>query len=168
MQKEKKGKKLKVPYFHQHTSYNCGPASIEMLLAFFGKKEPELKLAKLAKTKKSGTENKGLINLARREGFYCYVHENSSINQIKHFINLNLPIIIDYIEPSRNEGHYAVITGYNKKEIILNDPWNGKNFKLPYKQFQKRWHGSNKNCKNWILVLSKNKFNLGRQYSPIK
>lgn len=160
---------LDLKYFKQDNGYSCGPASLQMVFSYFGKKLGEAKLAKLAKTTKSGTSHVNMINLARKEGFYCYVHNNSSINQIKHFIDLNLPVIINYIEPKSEEGHYAVVVGYKRNKIILDDPWNGKNFKISIKEFKKRWYDYHKKHKysRWILVISKKKFNLGKQYSPI-
>ncbi|MEK6873468.1 MAG: cysteine peptidase family C39 domain-containing protein [Nanoarchaeota archaeon] len=159
---------INLKHFKQDNGYACGPACLEMVFRHFGKKISEAKLTKMAKTKKSGTSHVNMIKVASKEGFYCYVHNHSSINQIKHFIDLNLPVIVNYIEPKSEEGHYAVVVGYKRNKIILDDPWNGKNFKLSVKEFKKRWYDYHKKHKysRWILVISKNKFNLGKQYSP--
>ena len=161
------GRLIKLPYFHQHTNHTCGPACLKMVFAFFGKRLPEKKLARLSKTNFDGTKHSKMISLARKEGFYCYVHENASLNQIKHFIDLKIPVIINYIEPSEEDAHFSVIVGYEKNFLILDDPWNGKNFKIDSKEFEKRWHGKDR-CKNWILVVSKDQFDIGKQYNPLK
>ena len=137
--------KINVPYNKQKTEYTCGPSSLKMLFKFFGENISENRISKQTKTKQSGTSHKNLINTARKHNFYCYVHENSSIHQIKHFIDKNLPVIVNYIEPFDNEGHYSVIIGYDKTKIILNDPWDGKNFKLPFVEFKGRWFDKHKN-----------------------
>ena len=159
---------LKFKFFKQDNEYSCGPTCLEMVFSYFGRRISKEKLEKLAKTTKSGTSHVNMIKVAIKEGFYCYIHNNSSINQIKHFIDIKLPVIINYIEPSSNDGHYAVIVGYNKNSIILDDPWNGKNFKISIKEFNKRWYDYHKKHKysRWILVVSKKKFNLGKQYAP--
>ncbi len=161
---------LKVPYYHQKTGYTCGPASLEMVFAFFKKNIKEQDISKLAKTQPLyGTIHKYMIDVSRRSGFYCFVHENANIHNIKHFIDLSLPVIVHYKEPSSNDGHYSVIIGYDKDNLIMNDPWNGKCFKIKFDDFDKRWHDKQINHKyiRWLLVLSKNKFDLGRQYGPI-
>lgn len=161
-------KLLKFPFFYQHSESTCGPASLKMVFDFFGLKFREKELARKAQTLKSGTKHASLIETARKNGFYCYIHDKSSINHIKHFIDVGLPVIVNYIEPSGNEGHYAVVIGYGRNKIILNDPWNGKKFKMSYKDFKERWHDSHKNHSyyGWLMVLSNEKFDIGRQYAP--
>lgn len=156
-------KKIKgVPYFRQKKNHTCGPASMKMVFRFFGLHAKEAELAKTMKTKKEGTEHWPLINIARKKGFYCYVHEKASLNQLKHFIDLGLPVIVNYVEPRDNEGHYAVVIGYGVRGIVLHDPWNGKEFKIEFKEFVRRWSER----KRWMFVLSKREFNIGKQYRP--
>jgi ABC-type bacteriocin/lantibiotic exporter with double-glycine peptidase domain len=159
---------IEVPYYHQKKEYTCGPAVLKMVFDFFDVHLKEEKLKKEMRTsKKRGTKHERLIKTALREGFYCYVHDNSSISQIKHFVEVGFPVIVHYIEPSSNDGHYSVVVGYKRNKLIMNDPWNGENYKIKLKEFEKRWHSQeNSKQKRWIIVLSKNKFNLGRQYSP--
>ncbi len=161
---------IPVPYYKQKTNYTCGPSSIKMVLGFFGIRESERKLAREARTdKKSGTDHHSLIELSRKKGFYCYIQEKSSIHIIKHFISQELPVIINYVEPSSNDGHYAVVVGYRKGGIIMNDPINGKNFYLNYKELYGRWSGGKYNkSKRWIMVISKKPVIRGKQYGPVR
>jgi len=161
---------IQVPYFKQKKSYTCGPASLKMVLKFFGKNLNEDTIARKLKTSKQGTSHREIIDFARQNGFYCYVHENSTIHELRHFINLGLPVIVNYIEPKDNEGHYAVVVGFKKNGLILNDPWNGANFILKEKDFKDRWHDRHKNyrCSGWLLVISKKRFDMGREYNPIR
>jgi len=156
---------ISLHYFHQRKSYTCGPASLKMVFDFFGLKTSEEKLKKYLKSnKEKGTKHKALINAVIRNGFYCYVHNHSSLSQIKGFIEKDLPVIIHYIEPDSNEEHYSVVVGVHGRKIIMNDPWMGKRFKLKEKEFERRWHGE-KNY-GWLMVLSRKKFDLGKQYNP--
>lgn len=159
---------LRVPFFGQQKEYTCGPASLGMVFGFFGLRTSETSLARLAKTTREGTSHLHLIDAARKKGFYCFVHEAATVNQIKHFVDIGEPVIVNYVEPSTEEGHYAVIVGYTKHSLIFNDPWNGKRFKMSVKEFIRRWHDCHEGHKyrRWILVLSKNKFELGKQYYP--
>lgn len=150
-------KRVKVPYHYQSTDYTCGPSSLKMILEYFGKRESEIRLAHEAHTnKRFGTEHVEMINLARKHGFYCYVHHDSNINTIKHFINSDLPVIINFKNPSDGIEHYAVVIGHSKGQLILNDPWNGKDFKISDKVLNNYWIGLH-NTKKWIMVVSKTK-----------
>jgi ATP-binding cassette subfamily B protein len=160
---------LKVPYFHQQRDYTCGPACLEMVLAYFGKRLSEKELAKMARSKPHyGTMHLRMIKAANRHRFYCYVQENSSMHSIKHFLEEKLPVIVHYREPSGDEGHYSLIIGHSKNHFIMNDPWNGKNFKISYHDFKRRWFDYQEGHKysRWILVISKSKFSLGKQFLP--
>jgi|SRR3989344_1751499 len=161
--------KLNIPFYKQDTEYTCGPTSLQMAFSFLGKFKSEHTLAREAKTNKDGTTHEGMIETALREKFYCYVNEGSSIEEIKYFIHLGFPVIIDYTEPSGEDGHYAVVSGYQDGYVVLNDPWNGKNFKISEKEFISRWHDCHPThhmCVRWMMVLSKTEFSMGKQYVP--
>jgi predicted double-glycine peptidase len=162
--------KLDIPFFKQDTDYTCGPAALQMAFLFLGTFTSEKKLAKVARTNSEiGTTHRGMIDTALKQKFYCYVNKNSTINEIRHFVRLSFPVIIDYTEPSSDTGHYAIISGYQDRHVILNDPWNGEGFKLSEAEFVSRWydnHDGNNPCASWMMALSKEPFNLGKQYSP--
>ena len=160
---------MRVPYHEQLNSYTCGPATLQMVMGYFGVHKNQRELAKKMKTKPwKGTDNKDLIRRATHEGFYCYVNNESTIFEIKHFLAMGLPVIVNYIEPSEDEGHYAVIVGYFFRWLILNDPWNGERFKISEKKFLARWYDSRKRYPRWIMVLSKKDMHFGKQYRPRK
>lgn len=162
--------KLNIPFYKQDTTYTCGPAVLKMVFSLLGKFKSEEKLAKEAKTTRNdGTNHEGMIDAALQEKFYCYVNEGSSLDEVKYFINRGFPVVVDYTEPSGEEGHYAVVSGHQNGHVMLNDPWNGKNFKLTDKEFTSRWHdghGGHHRCERWIMVISREAFNLGKQYIP--
>ena len=161
--------KIKVPFFKQDTIYSCGPATLQMAMAFFNKRISESELSKKMETKKpNGTRVGKMIDTARKEGFYCYVNDESTIEEIKYFLMIKLPVIVNFIEPVDNEGHFSVVTGINKGKIILNDPWNGKGFKIRVGDFKKRWESEDKRHKRWMLVISTEDFKMGKDYLPIK
>ncbi len=154
-------KKLLITFYKQKNAYYCGPAALEMVFDYFGERQPQEKLAKEAKTnKKEGTSNSEMIKVAIKHGFHCYASDNSTFFKIKHFIELGLPVIVNYIEPVENEGHYAVVSMINRRNIVLCDPWNGRNFKLAWPEFLKRWHNKKNTHKKWIMVISKKDLNI--------
>lgn len=162
--------KIKIPFHAQETDYTCGPAVLRMVFEFFGITKSEKWLTqKLDTNSIIGTSHQALIRIATEEGFYCYVNSNSDFFEIIHFVKLGLPVIVDFKEPTEEEGHYAVVSRVSKflkTAIYLNDPYNGKDIKLSEKEFLSRWYDPLTKSKNWIMVLSKENFEVGKQYLP--
>ena len=165
--------KLEVPFRKQTNDYTCGPATLQMVLAFFGQQKSQRKLRKLmqaspAELKSRGTTNHKMVKAAQKAGFYVYVNEDSLLEEVKYFIGLGYPVIVNYIEPSEDEGHFSVVIGYSAllKKIILNDPWNGQNFSLSESQFLRRWRSRYDGHKRWLMVVAKKPLKLGKQFYP--
>ena len=163
---------MNLPFHKQYNTYTCGPACLQMVFEYYGIKRSQHDLAKALKTEENGTEHDAMISVPTHAGLFCYVNNNSSVEEIEHFLSLGIPIIVHFIEPTDEEAHYAVIKRirtsflFKRKKIILNDPWNGEDFKLSRKEFEKRWHDEKNIYKNWILALSDKDFQLGKQYVP--
>src|SRR3989344_446487 len=138
--------KINAPFFWQDTEYTCGPASLQMVLSFLGDFKSEIELAKKAETsKETGTSHSGMIETAKGEGFFVYINSDSNAEEMKYFLALGHPVIVDFLEPSSDIGHYAVTTAigrgglFFREMICLNDPWNGRDYKISLKEFEKRW-----------------------------
>ncbi|MCR4334590.1 MAG: C39 family peptidase [Patescibacteria group bacterium] len=156
---------MKIPYRSQNNHFYCAPASLQMLFEFFGVYKTQNDIAKKLNTNpQKGTEDKSIIDFVTKQGFFCYVNQDSTLEEIDDFIKKGHPVIVNFIEPSQDEGHYALVVGMDEEEIILNDPWNGKGFKMTKKDFKKRWHNSDNRSKRWMMVISRENFNLGKQF----
>lgn len=172
--KENKISRVKsLPYARQKTGYMCGPASLQMVMKFFGTNKSQKDILKSTglserKLKDAGMNNGALIKAGQKAGFYVYVNENSSLAEIKYFIDLGLPPIVNYREPSQNDGHFAVVAGFSlaDRALILHDPWNGKNFSIAERSFVVRWKGKYQGHNKWLMVLNKQPFELGKQFFP--
>ncbi|MEX0909762.1 MAG: peptidase C39 family protein [Candidatus Paceibacterota bacterium] len=159
--------KISVPFYKQDTDYTCGPTSLQMVFSFFGSFKSEAELAKnLLTNREIGTTHQRMIEVVIDNGFFCYVNNSSKFSELKEFISRGLPIIVDFIEPTDEERHYAVVTGVSNGKVILNDPANGKGFELEKKDFLLRWCDSSTRSERWMMVISKEDLELGRQYCP--
>jgi len=155
-----------VPFYWQDTEYTCGPASLQMVFAFFKKRISEEALAKKLKTSKEfGTYRRNLTQYARREGFYCYVNNNGCLSELFHYVSIGFPAIVNIM--AEGGGHFCVVVGATKNEIIVNDPYYGAHKKMNIDEFEKNWKGERNNSKKWMLVLSQENLRLGKQYHPI-
>jgi len=159
--------KIDIPYHPQKMDYLCGPASLQMVFGYFKDNVSQTKIAKEALTDvEQGTDNAEMIRVATERGFYVYVNDHSTFYEIRHFLERGLPVIVNYIEPSHDDGHFAVVSGMTSRKMILHDPWNGKDFKMSYKEFTKRWYGEKNKHREWIMVVSSEDFKLGKQFMP--
>lgn len=141
-------KNLNVPLIQQVEDYYCGPASMQMVLKFFGINKTQQELAKSTGTNQvNGTIVYNIwacLNTNLGEGSYKYV-QTSNIrfgSGLMHSIDAGYPVICHVMTGALphydeyNTGHYVVATGYfwgqggstgGADSVTFNDPnWNAK------------------------------------------
>lgn len=163
-------KKIEVPYYKQSTVYTCGPASLQMVLAYYGYQDSEENLLKLLNTSsQDGTWRVRMYETAVNLGFHCYVNNEASLSEIDFFLDLGIPLIIRFIETDNDEDHYGVIVGSTHSSLKIHDPWSGPEIELSKKDFENRWICYEiGNCKRWLMAVSPEPIPLGRQFHPVK
>lgn len=131
---------IKAKPFKQSKGY-CGPASLKIILSYYGIDKSEKYLAKLTNTSRSkGCYGKELVKAGKKLGFKSYYKDNCSINDLKKLIKQNIPVIIDWFSPDPEEGgHYSIVVGFERQKIILIDPYFGKKKKIRTDKFLSRW-----------------------------
>src|SRR3989344_7088691 len=135
---------IKVPYRPQINKTNCGPAVLQMIFEHWGKKVSQEQLAQDLHTSTAhGTAPEALIAVAQANGFWCQAKNNSTLEEIQNWLAQNIPVIVNFIEPEHNEGHYAIVTDYHDGQLIFNDPWHGQDSRLPEEDFFARWDDFN-------------------------
>jgi len=126
---------------------SCGPASLKIVLAFYGVEKTEKELMRLCKVKSGsglGTSAENIKNAAEKLGFGAKIKENSSFEDIKYWLKKKVPVIVDWFTRGDNEcsiadGHYSVVEALDGKFIYLQDPEIGKIQKLGKDDFLKVW-----------------------------
>lgn len=145
---------LKVPYFKQDTSYSCGAVALQMVFRFYGKVFSERELVvDLKIDRNSGTPHKSIVEFARIEGFKAHEDHEATMIELEDWLAKKVPVIVNFIEPSSDDGHYAVVIYADKHRVILNDPWDGEKFKMNTEDFKKRWSNSLHTSKHWLLAI---------------
>lgn len=145
---------LKIPFIGQQKDYYCGVAVVQMILKYYGIMADQEYLATVLKTSiDHGTRNKNIIDILNKYGILCEAKNNSKIEDIFQYLEEGKPVIVNYIEPNNNEGHYSIVIGYTEDRIILNDPWNGQAFTLDIEKFKQRWRDGENKYPNWLLVV---------------
>ncbi|MFA5248350.1 MAG: cysteine peptidase family C39 domain-containing protein [Patescibacteria group bacterium] len=140
---------LKVEPFQETLNAGmCGPASLKILLLYYGVEKSEKELAKLCKTKKDlGTDDLGIKLAAEKLGFKAVIKNNSNFTDIASWLKKDIPVIVnwftrgrlDYSDSDVADGHYSVVCGIDSKFIYLQDPETGKMRKLEKEDFMAVW-----------------------------
>ena len=142
-------KMLKIKPFQETLNIGmCGPASLKILLSYYGVEKNEKELAKLCGTKKDlGTDDEGIKRAAESLGFKVKIKNNSSFKDIERWLNKDVPVIInwftrgrvDYTNADVSDGHYSVVCGLDDKKIYFQDPEIGGMRKLDREDFMTVW-----------------------------
>ncbi len=140
---------LKVKPFQETLNASmCGPASLKIVLKYYGMEATEKELARLAGASSNlGADDKGLALAAKHFGFKVKIKNNSSFKDIEKWLDKKAPVIVnwftrgrkDYSDSDIADGHYSVIAGLDDQSIYLQDPEIGKIRKLKRDDFMRVW-----------------------------
>ena len=111
-------KVAKVPVILQLEALECGAASLDMILAYFGKRVPLEQVRLDCGVSRDGSNAKNILVAARNYGLNAkgYRYEPLTLKQ-----NGTFPCIIHW-----NFNHFVVLDGFKKDKAIINDPEKGK------------------------------------------
>ncbi|MCL4403918.1 cysteine peptidase family C39 domain-containing protein [Patescibacteria group bacterium] len=128
---------LKLKPFEQ-TSGLCGPASLKIVLEYYGVRKSEAALAKLSGASRgSGVEASGLVRAAEKLGFAAIVKDRATVDDIRRHLKRGIPVIVDWF--SKDDGHYSVVAGIENGRIHIQDPEIGRLRSLDLETFQRVW-----------------------------
>lgn len=126
----------------------CGPASLKILLSYYGIEKTEGELARLCRIKKGlGTDSKRIKKAAEQLGFKVRIKNKSNFKDIENWLGKGVPVIVnwftrdrtDYSDSAVSDGHYSVVVGLDDEFIYLQDPEIGKIRKLSREDFMTVW-----------------------------
>lgn len=126
----------------------CGPASLKIILDYYGTVRSERELEKLTGTTKGmGTDDKGIARAAELLGFKTVIKNESDFSDIEEWLNKGVPVIVDWFTRGREDypasemadGHYSVVVGLDDNLIYLQDPEIGGLREIARDNFKKVW-----------------------------
>ena len=131
----------------------CGPASLEIVLKYYGRQEKQHELKKLlGSTYLNGTMNKDMIRVSRALGFKVKYKINSSMDEIRKLISKGIPPIVSWFTPEGGS-HYSVVKGVDKNSIFIADPELNKTRKFKIEDFEDRWHNVDWDSMTYVKKL---------------
>ena len=109
----------------------CGPASLKMILEYYGVKKSEEELSLLCDSSPElGTSAEKIKSAVESLGFKAEIKTESSFEDIQSWLTKKVPVIVDwftrggdnYNDSDIADGHYSVVVGLDEKFIYLQDP----------------------------------------------
>lgn len=145
-----------LPDTRQSTEYSCGAASLQSVLAYYGRDINEENLRELLDTTpESGTYPDDIVRVAEELGFNASVKENLTIEDLEASLKEGVPVIVDgqawrSISESNeswssdwDNGHWMVVIGMDRKNVYFEDPYIlGSRGYMSREEFEQRWHNS--------------------------
>jgi ABC-type bacteriocin/lantibiotic exporter with double-glycine peptidase domain len=129
---------FKIKPYRQRQPGFCGPASLKMILDFYGIEKSEAEIGKICRVReKGGMGILGFKRAAEKFGFKFLSKDKANFADISGFLQKNIPVIVDWF--SGDDGHYSVAVRLDKKNIYLADPEFREIKKMPKDIFQRVW-----------------------------
>jgi hypothetical protein len=148
---------LNVPYHHQITDYDCGPAALEEVFNYYGPDVPQGQIMDVARTTSAGTYDMDVVRAAqfsnlssttesqirelhpftgypaRSLGYAALQCYGMSIEELKAVIAAGYPVMV------LTSWHFRVAVGYTDQYIIFQDPYYGSLYEMTYAAFSSDW-----------------------------
>jgi tetratricopeptide (TPR) repeat protein len=130
---------------HQQQSWNnCGPATLSMLLSYFGDASTQRDIAQVIKpyNDDKNVSPEELVAFAQSAGYKARIVIGGDIALIKTFVASNLPVIVEtwFIpDPNDEMGHYQLLVGYDGDTLRFFDSYHGPNVTHSVDEFDPLW-----------------------------
>lgn len=145
---------MRIPFVRQRNTWSCGPACLQMILGAFGMRISQVSLIRECHSAYAhGTHRTEMTRCLRRRGIAATPNARGTLATLRAALRRGDIAIINYVEPTDDEGHYAIVTAETDSAFLLHDPWNGKNFRVTAAQMRKRWLGHLSDSKRWGWML---------------
>jgi predicted double-glycine peptidase len=149
---------IAVPLVAQETAYSCGDASILALLRYwdpedFGSTKESALYSPLHTTPEDGTDPQPMVDFVSGvRGLHAELREHATVADLAGAIDRGEPVVVDlqaWQDPpgSRawaddwDDGHYAVLVGYDDAALYFMDPsTEGRFAYVPRAEIDARWH----------------------------
>lgn len=155
----------KFPHVYQ-TFNNCGPATLSMILGFYGISMGQKEIGEIMRpyqNPKGDNDDKTIFpqefaDFARERGLEAKTGPAGTIEFLKEVVaKAEIPVIVKgWLRQNEDIGHFWIVKGYTEREkvLITDDSYHGPNRKISYSSFLQLWQPFNY---GYILVYPKEK-----------
>lgn len=136
----------------QTYDYDCGVQALKSVMGYFSVDVPTDELMAVLGTSEDGTPPQAMIAAAQQYGFTVESGTQWSLNQVRQHVDAGSPVIvllqawadrymtIDDWRRNWDDGHYAIVIGFNKDVLLFEDPASIRRTWLREREFLARWH----------------------------
>lgn len=130
-----------------HGGY-CGPASLKIVLEYYGAGQDEEKIAsQCGRDPDLGADDASIKKAAEFYGFEAKIQNNANFDDIQDWLDMGVPVIVNWFTRGRSDydnsevpdGHYSVVMGLDEKYIYLQDPEIGTMRTISRDDFLRVW-----------------------------
>lgn len=140
------------------TFNNCGPATLTMLLSYYGVSADQNTLGKQMRpyqNPQGDNDDKAVFadefvywaeNYGQKVNLKSLTRANGSLELLKLFISHDIPVVTtNLLNQNEDIGHFLLIRGYdnNKQQLTADDSYYGPNRKYGYYDFMSLWQPFN-------------------------
>ncbi len=137
---------------HEHQRWNnCGPATLAMLLSYYGRDETQIQIAPVLKPdpEDKNVSPQEMAAYARELGLGATVRVNGSVDGLKKLVRAGFPVIAEtwYVRDARDQlGHYRLVVGYNDEaqHFLTYDSLDGPDVIIGYHKMDELWRVFNR------------------------
>jgi hypothetical protein len=129
---------------------NCGPATLSMLLSYYGRSETQHDVQAAVRPNRwdMNASPGELAEYARSLGLEALVRQGGQIDRVKRFLDRGIPVMLElwYYPDEHGGGHYRMIVGYDEEveELIAYDVQLGPDYRISYGQQDREWRVFNR------------------------
>ena len=137
---------------HEHQGWNnCGPATLTMLLSYWGCEKNQQDAAPVLKPDPDdkNVSPSEMEAYAQGLGFETVTRVNGDIEQLKELLRADFPVIVEtwYVRDARDQlGHYRLIVGYDdaEQQFMTYDSLHGPDIPISYRELDELWRVFNR------------------------
>ena len=137
---------------HEHQGWNnCGPATLSMLLSYWGCERTQSDAAPVLKPDPDDKNVSPweMASYAREQGFEAITRVNGDVDRLKELLQAGFPVIVEtwYVRDARDQlGHYRLIMGYDDAagQFLTYDSLHGPDVPIGYRELDELWRVFNR------------------------
>ncbi|MCI0479111.1 cysteine peptidase family C39 domain-containing protein [Candidatus Uhrbacteria bacterium] len=145
--------------FRQSTGL-CGPASLKILLDFYGRTFTEEELAELCEaTAEYGTDHANMVEAVRALGGEPVAKSDATLDDIREAVRRGIPVVVGWYSTfGEPDDHYSVVYAIDDATISMMDPERDEgSVTMPLDEFDKAWHDfdgpENVRVDRWMMTI---------------
>lgn len=133
---------------------NCGPATVSMILSFYGIKKSQAEIAsdlRPYQNPKGDNDDKTIFpqefaDYVKQFGLESIYRVGGDVELLKKFLANGLPVVVkQWLHRGEDIGHFRIVRGFDEsqKVFISDDSYDGPNRKISFSDFEKLWQPFN-------------------------